>query len=88
MAPLVTVENDRNGGVQGLIHTREDKRHLQGLVQLPGHHIPGIPVHDRHQVHPAPEKADVGSGRRGPSPDPTPLKTDRATFTAVSLSFS
>lgn len=38
MAPLVTVENDRNGGVQGLIHTRENKRHLQGLVQLPGHH--------------------------------------------------
>ena len=37
----------------------QDEGQLQRLVQLPGHHVPRVPVQDRYQVHPARLQPDV-----------------------------
>ena len=58
---LVTVENGRRSGRKGPIHGVQDKRHLQGLIQLPRDNKPGMPVDDGHEVHPAAEKSDIGN---------------------------
>ena len=60
MAPLVAVENVRESGLKSPVHTVEDKRHLERLIQRPGDDIPGMPVDDRHEVHPSVRHADVG----------------------------
>ena len=59
MAPLVTVENRGERGFKGPVHTVEDKRHLQGLIQRPGDDIPGMPVDNGDKVHPSLKQADV-----------------------------
>jgi len=60
MAPLVAVPDKGMEQRQGSIDRVQDKRHLQGLIESPGNHIPGKPVDDRHEIHPAPEEPDVG----------------------------
>jgi hypothetical protein len=57
---LITVENVRESGLKSPVHTVKDKRHLERLIQRPGDDIPGIPVDDRHEVHPSVRHADVG----------------------------
>ena len=60
MAPLVAVENVRESGLKSPVHTVKDKRHLERLIQRPGDDIPGMPVDDRHEVHPSVRHVDVG----------------------------
>ena len=60
MAPLVAVENVRESGLKSPVHTVKNKRHLERLIQRPGDDIPGMPVDDRHEVHPSVRHADVG----------------------------
>lgn len=39
MAPLVAVENSGERGRKSPIHRVEDERHLEGLIERPGHDI-------------------------------------------------
>ncbi len=56
---LVTVENGRRSGRKSPIHCVQDKRHFQGLIQLPRDNKPGMPVDDGHKIHPSLNQADV-----------------------------
>lgn len=59
MATLVAVENRGESGRKGPIHTIQDKRHLEGLIEYPGDDITRVPVDNGHQVHPPVRHADV-----------------------------
>lgn len=59
MTSLIAVENSRESGLERPIHTVQDTWHLEGLAQLPGDDIPGMPVDDRHESHPSVDQSDV-----------------------------
>jgi len=60
MAALIAVPDRRRRLRQGLFDGDEHEAQLQGLVELPTHHIARVPVQDGHQVHPAAAQSDVG----------------------------
>src|SRR5690606_6795412 len=55
-----TVENLGPGLGKTLLYRCQHKVHLQGVAQLPAHHVAGVPVQQRHQIQPAPREPDVG----------------------------
>jgi hypothetical protein len=61
VAPLITVEDDGERRPKSPIHSLQNEWHLQRLIEGPGDHVAGIPVHDCDEVHPAFEEADVGN---------------------------
>src|SRR5690606_22291612 len=58
-----TVENLGPGLGKTLLYRCQHKVHLQGVAQLPAHHVAGVPVQQRHQIQPAPREPDVGDVR-------------------------
>ena len=54
LAPLVGVEHFRLAIAQGLLQSFGAKAGFQGVGQPPGHHVPAVSVHDRHQVEEPP----------------------------------
>ena len=60
VASLITVEDRRRGRLEGPFQTFQDKRHLKGLVELPGHHIATELVEDCDQIEPSLRKPNIG----------------------------
>ena len=50
MAPLIAVEDDGKRR-SGPVHSLQNEWHLQRLIEGPGDHVAGIPVHNGHEVH-------------------------------------
>ena len=61
VASLIAVEDRRRGRLEGPFQTVQDKRHLKGLVELPGHHIATEPVEDCDQIEPSLRKPNIGN---------------------------
>jgi len=50
---LIAITNLRSGLRQCSLQRFQHEGDLQGLIEFPTDHIAGIPIQDRHQVHPA-----------------------------------
>ena len=61
---MVSVEHLRPSLAQRLFQGLDTEISVQGVGQVPGHHVPSVPVHDGHQVVEAPGHGDVGDVRR------------------------
>lgn len=59
MAALIAIPDFRLIHSQSGFHRFQDEIDLQALVQLPGDDIPGIPIKDGDQIHPAALQSDV-----------------------------
>ncbi len=59
MAALIAVPYFRLVHSQSGFHRFQDEIDLQALIQLPGDDIPGIPIQDGDQIHPAALQSDV-----------------------------
>jgi hypothetical protein len=59
VAALIAIADQRHCLPQCLLDCAEHKGQLQGLIEFPTDHIPGVPIQDRHQIHPACMQANV-----------------------------
>jgi len=67
LAPLVCVKDNWLSFAQSFFQGFDTKVGIQGVGQIPGHHVPAMPIHDRHQVQKASGHRHVGNvGRPHP----------------------
>lgn len=60
VAALVAVHDGGLSCGERPLHGFKHEGHLQGLIELPGYHIPGVPVQDCDEVEPPPLESDIG----------------------------
>ena len=64
LAPLVGIEHLRLVHTQSLLQSPGAKAGVESVGQSPGHHVPAVPVHYRHQIEEPSGHGQVGDIRR------------------------